>query len=141
MSVLVLDNRRIFLSNMKRYELCSNKLYHRNNKEEERFLFIWLLNQDELWSEYSFNYLSIQMFDGESYKFVSDKRLSNIMKKMANYFEQRGIGSEVEERILEEDAYLKKAFESYKKIKGNFIFVNEDILDTVNKIDNAFGTI
>ena len=48
MSVLILDNRRIFLNHIHRYELGSDALYYRNDKEEESFLFIQLVNEDEL---------------------------------------------------------------------------------------------
>lgn len=143
MSVLVLDNKRILLYRIRRYELGSDKLYHRNDKEAEIFLFIFLINQDKLWSNYSFKYLYIEMVDGKSYKFYSDKKLYNLIKEMANYFEEYGIGSEVEdyEEILEEDEYLKQAFESYERIKDTYIFVNEDISHITNKMDNVFGTI
>ena len=47
MSVLILGNKRILLRGIKRYELTSDELYHRNDNEEERFLFFWLMNEDE----------------------------------------------------------------------------------------------
>ena len=139
MSVLILDNRRIFLNGIVRYELGSDALYYRNDKEEESFLFIWLINDDELWSKYSFEYLSIKMFDGTSYKIFSDEKLRTLVKEMDNYFEEIDIYSD--EEIDEEDEHLRKAFESYVRIKDKFIFVNEDISTITNKIDNAFGTI
>ena len=139
MSVLILDNKRILLKDIKRYELRSDKLYHRNDKEEQRFLFIWLINQDELWSKYSFKYLYIKMFDGKSYKFFSDKKLYNLMKMMADCFKDNGIS--FDEEILEEDEHLRKAVESYLNIRDTFIFVNENISSIANKIDSAFGTI
>lgn len=139
MSVLVLDNKRIFLYRIRRYELSSDKLFHRNDNEEERFLFLFLINQDELWSEHSFKYLYVEMFDGKSYKFISDKRLKNLMKKMDSFFEVNGIDSD--EEIFEEDEYLTQAVESYEQIKNTYIFVNEDISDIANRIDNVFGTI
>ena len=139
MSVLILDNRRIFLNGIVRYELCSDALYYRNDKEEESFLFIWLINDDELWSKYSFEYLYIKMRDGMSYKIFSDKKLYNLMKEMAYYFEENDINSD--EEIFEEDEHLRKAFKSYVNIRDKFIFVNENISYITNKIDNAFGTI
>ncbi len=158
MSVIVLDNKRIILKGINRYELNSDELYHRNDTEEERFLFIFLINQDELWSEYSFEYLYIEMSDGNFYKYFSDKKLYNVIKKMAKYFKEEGIGSEVEncfydyrfnsyniseylEGILEEDEHLSQAVESYVRIRDTFIFVKEDISVIANRIDNAFGTI
>ena len=158
MSVIVLDNKRIILKGISRYELNSDELYYRNDTEEERFLFIFLMNKHELWSEYSFEYLSIEMSDGNLYKYYSDKKLYKLMKKMAKYFKEDGIGSEVEncfydyrlnscniseyfEEILEEDEHLEQAVMSYVKIRDSFIFVNEDILVLANRIDNAFGTI
>ena len=158
MSVVVLDNKRILLKGIRRYELNSDELYYRNNTEEERFLFILLMNQDELWSEYSFEYLFIEMTDGNLYYFYSDKKLSNLMKKMARYFKENGIGREVEdcsyddtsnscdmsedlEEILEEDEHLEQAVESYVKIRDAFILVNEDISVITDRIDNAFGII
>ena len=139
MSVLILDNRRIFLNGIVRYELGSDALYYRNDKEEESFLFIWLINDDELWSKYSFEYLYIKMRDGMSYKIFSDKKLYNLMKEMAYYFEENDINSD--EEIFEEDEHLRKAFKSYVRIRDTFIFVSEDISYITNKIDNAFGTI
>ena len=139
MSVLILDNRRIFLNGIVRYELGSDALYYRNDKEEESFLFIWLINDDELWSKYSFEYLYIKMRDGMSYKIFSDKKLYNLMKEMAYYFEESDINSD--EEIFEEDEHLRKAFKSYVRIKDTFIFVSENISYITNKIDNAFGTI
>ena len=139
MSVLILDNRRIFLNGIVRYELGSDALYYRNDKEEESFLFIWLINDDELWSKYSFEYLYIKMRDGMSYKIFSDKKLYNLMKEMAYYFEENDINSDKE--IYEEDEHLRKAFKSYVRIRDTFIFVSEDISYITNKIDNAFGTI
>ena len=139
MSVLILDNRRIFLNGIVRYELGSDALYYRNDKEEESFLFIWLINDDELWSKYSFEYLYIKMRDGMSYKIFSDKKLYNLMKEMAYYFEESDINSD--EEIYEEDEHLRKAFKSYVRIRDTFIFVSEDISYITNKIDNAFGTI
>ena len=139
MSVLILDNRRIFLNGIVRYELGSDALYYRNDKEEESFLFIWLINDDELWSKYSFEYLYIKMRDGMSYKIFSDKKLYNLMKEMADYFEEIDINSD--EEIYEEDEHLRKAFKSYVRIKETFIFVSEDISYITNKIDNAFGTV
>lgn len=130
MSVLILDNKRILLKDIKRYELRSDKLYHRNDKEEQRFLFIWPINKGELWSEYSFEYLNLKMNNGK-YKFFSDKKLFDLMEEMEIYLEG----------ILEEDEHLKKAVKSYERIRDNFIFVNEDILDITHRIDNAFGTI
>ena len=88
MSVLILDNRRIFLDHIHRYELGSDALYYRNDTEEERFLFIWLVNDDDLWSKYRFEYLYIKMRDGMSYKIYSDKKLDNLIKKMADFFEE-----------------------------------------------------
>jgi len=139
MSVLILDNRRIFLNGIVRYELGSDALYYRNDKEEESFLFIWLINDDELWSKYSFEYLYIKMRDGMSYKIFSDKKLYNLMKEMAYYFEENDINSDKE--IYEEDEHLRKAFKSYVRIRETFTFVSEDISYITNKIDNAFGTI
>ena len=139
MSVLILDNRRIFLNGIVRYELGSDALYYRNDKEEESFLFIWLINDDELWSKYSFEYLYIKMRDGMSYKIFSDKKLYNLMKEMAYYFEENDINSD--EEIFEEDEHLRKAFKSYVRIRDTFTFVSEDISYITNKIDNAFGTI
>ena len=139
MSVLILDNRRIFLNGIVRYELGSDALYYRNDKEEESFLFIWLINDDELWSEYSFEYLYIKMRDGMSYKIFSDKKLNNLIKEMADYFEENYINSDDE--IFEEDEHLRKAFKSYVRIRETFTFVSEDISYITNKIDNAFGTI
>ena len=139
MSVLILDNRRIFLNGIVRYELGSDALYYRNDKEEESFLFIWLINDDELWSKYSFEYLYIKMRDGMSYKIFSDKKLYNLMKEMAYYFEENDINSD--EEIYEEDEHLRKAFKSYVRIRETFTFVSEDISYITNKIDNAFGTI
>ena len=80
------------------------------------------------------------------------------MKKMAKYFKEEGIGSEVEncsyddssdscnfsedlEEILEEDEHLELAVESYVRIRDTFIFVNEEISVITNRIDNAFGII
>lgn len=159
MSVMVLDNKRILLKGINRYELNSDELYYRNDTAEERFLFI-LLNQDELWSDYSFKYLYIEMRDGNLYNFYSDKKLYNIMKKMAEYFKKRGIDSEVEncsydhlsnsyniseylEEILEKDEVLEQAVESYVRIRDTFTFilVNEDISVIANRLDNAFGII
>ena len=139
MSVLILDNRRIFLDHIHRYELGSDTLYYRNDTEEERFLFIWLVNDDDLWSKYRFEYLYIKMRDGMSYKIYSDKKLDNLIKKMAYYLEEIDVHSD--EEIYEEDGHLRKAFESYVRIKDKFIFVSEDISSITNKIDNAFGTI
>ena len=139
MSVLILDNRRIFLNGIVRYELGSDALYYRNDKEEESFLFIWLINDDDLWSKYSFEYLYIKMRDGMSYKIYSDKKLNNLIKEMADYFEENDINSDDE--IYEEDEHLRKAFKSYVRIRETFTFVSEDISYITNKIDNAFGTI
>ena len=130
MSVLILDNKRILLKDIKSYELRSDQLYHRNDKEEQRFLFIWLINKDELWSKYSFDYLYLKMNSGK-YKFYSDKKLYDLMEEMENYLEGN----------LEKDEHLLKAIKSYKRIRDNFIFVNEDILDITHRIDHAFGTI
>ena len=158
MSVIVLDNKRILLKGISRYEVNFDELYYRNDKAEERFLFILIINQDELWSEYSFEYLHIEMTDGNFYKFFSDKKLYNVMKKMEKYFKEMGIGSEVEncfydyrfnsfdiseylEGILEEDDHLGQAVESYVKIRDTFLYVNEDISVIASRIDNAFGTI
>ena len=138
MSVLILDNKRILLNGISRYEVDFEELYYRNDKEEERFLFIWLFNQDELWSEYSFEYLYIKMFDGKSYKFFSDKILYNLMEEMAYSFEENGIY--LDEEIPEEE-HLRKAVESYVSIKDTFIFVDENISYIANRIDNAFGSI
>ena len=139
MSVLILDNRRIFLDHIVRYELGSDALYYRNDTEEERFLFIWLINDNDLWSKYRFEYLSIKMRDGMYYKIYSDKKLNNLIKEMADYLEEIDVHSDDE--IYEEDEHLKKAFESYVRIKDKFIFVSEDISSITNKIDNAFGTV
>ncbi|MCH7322915.1 DNA polymerase III subunit alpha [Solibacillus sp. MA9] len=158
MGVIVIDNKRIILKGISKYELNSDEMYFRNDTEEERFLFIFLINQDELWSEYCFKYLYIEMDDGNLYKYFSDKKLYDVMQKMAKYFEEKGIGSEVEncfydyhsdsydisedlEEILEEDEHLGQAVESYVRIRDTFIFVNEDITVIANRIDNAFGII
>lgn len=159
MSVMVLDNKRILLKGINRYEINSDELYHRNDTEEERFFFI-LLNEDELWSEYSFKYLYIEMRDGNLYNFYSDKKLDFLMKQMAEYFIEMGIDSEVEDciydqisnsydiseelvEILEEDEDLEQAVESYVRIRDafTFILVNEDISAIANRLDNAFGVI
>ncbi|MEK4701000.1 DNA polymerase III subunit alpha [Solibacillus sp. FSL R7-0668] len=154
MSVIVLENKRIILNGIIRYELNSDEMYYRNDMEEERFLFIFLINQDDLWSEHCFNYLYIEMADGTLYKYYSDKKLYDVMEKMANYFEEKGIASEVEncsyddqyvsealEAILEVDEHLEQAVESYVKIRDTFLFVNEDISAIANRIDHAFGII
>ena len=158
MSVIVLDNKRILLKGINIYEINYDELYYRNDTEEEIFLFIFLINQDELWSEYSFEYLSVEMSDGNLYNYYSDKILYNLMKKMAKYFKEIGIGREVEncfynyssdsynlseylEEILEEDEHLEQAVESYVRIRDTFIFVYEDISVIAYRIDNAFGTI
>lgn len=130
MSVLILNNKRIFLKDINRYELRTDKLYHRNDIEEQRFLFIWLINKDEIWSEYSFDYLYLKMINGK-YKFFSDTKLYELMEKMEDYLA----------RTLDEDEHLRKAVKSYERIKDKFIFVNEDIIDIMQRIDNAFGTI
>lgn len=104
MSVLILDNKRILLKDIKRYELRSDKLYHRNDKEEQRFLFIWPINKGELWSEYSFEYLNLKMNNGK-YKFFSDKKLYDLMEEMEIYLEG----------ILEEDEHLKKLLKVMKE--------------------------
>ena len=140
MSVLILDNKRILLRGMKRYELTSDELYHRNDKHEERFLFFWLMNEDELWSIYSFEYLYIKMDDGTTYKFYSDRKLKNWMKYMAYYFKEYGIGLDAES-LDEEDVHHRKAVKSYVRINDEFIFVEEDISFIAYKIDYTFGTI
>ena len=139
MSVLMLDDKRILLNRISRYELDSDELYYRNDNEEETFLLIWIINQDELWSKYNFNYLFIKMVDGKSYKFYSDKKLYNLMNKMDDYFDENGIS--LNDEKLEEDAYLKKAVESYVRIRDKFIFVDEKISYIADRIDHAFGTI
>ena len=139
MSVLILDNRRIFLNHIHRYELGSDALYYRNDKEEESFLFIQLVNEDELWSKYSFEYLYIKMRDGMCYKIYSDKKLDNLIKEMGDYFEESDIHSD--EDIYEEDEHLRKAFKSYNHLRDTFIFASENISYITNKIDNSFGTI
>ena len=154
MSVIVLDNKRIFLNRISRYELNSDELYHRNDTDAERFLFIFLINEDELWSEYKFKYLYIETYDGNSYKYYSDRKLENLMKEMDEYFHELGIGSEVEdcsydfsfhgeplEEILDLDEHLELAIESYVRIRDTYKFINEDISSIVNRIDNAYGTI
>ena len=138
MSVLILDNRRIFLKHIHRYELDSDALYYRNDTEEERFLFIWLINDDELWSKYRFEYLSIQMDDRMSYKIYSDQKLKKLIKEMDHFFEKNDIHSDED---IVEDEHLKNAFESYKRIKDKFLFASEDISSITNRIDNAFGAI
>lgn len=158
MSVIVLDNKRILLKGINRYELNFDELYYRNDTEEKIFLFIFLINQEELWSEYSFEYLFIEMSDGNLYNYHSDHNLYNIMRKMEKYFKEIGIGREVEkclydnrshsytiseylEEILEEDEHLEQAVESYVRIRDTFIYVYEDISVIAYRIDNAFGTI
>ena len=158
MSVIVLDNERILLKGINRYEVNSDELYYRNDIEEEIFLFIFIINEDELWSEYCFEYLFIEMSDGTLYNYHSDQNLSNIMKRMEKYFNEMGIGSEVEkclydnhsnsftisdylEEILEEDEHMEQAVESYVRIRDTLIFVDEDISVIAYRIDNAFGTI
>lgn len=158
MSVIVLENKRIILNGINRYELNSDEMYYRNDTEEERFLFIFLINQDDLWSEHCFKYLYIEMADGTLYKYFSDKKLYDVMEKMAKYFEEKGISSEVGncsyddhsdsydtseylEEIFEGDEHLGQAVESYVKIRDTFIFVNEDISAIANRIDDAFGII
>ena len=147
MSVLILDNKRIFLDGIRNYELGSDKLYYRNDKEVESFFFIPLTKEDELWSECSFKYLYIKMFNGKSYKFFSDKKLHDLMEEMGNYFEEADIDvenyndSEYIEGVLEEDEHLRKAVKSYVRIRKKFIFVKQDISDIANRLDNAFGTI
>ena len=158
MSVIVLANKRILLKGINSYELNSDELYYRNDTEEEIFLFIFLINQEELWSEYSFEYLFIEMTDGNLYNYHSDQNLYNIMKKMEKYFKEIGIGREVEkclydnrsnsytiseylEEILEEDEHLEQAVESYVRIRDTFIYVYEDISVIAYRIDNAFGII
>ena len=158
MSVIVLDNKRLFLKRIKSYELNSEEIYYRNDKTEERFLFLFLMNEEELWSEYKFEYLYIKMFDGNEYKYFSDKKLDNILKKMANYFKEVGIDSEVEDcsyersddcyyvseklkEILENDEYLAQAVDSYIITKDTFIFVDEDISTIATRMDNSFGLV
>ncbi|MCM3720925.1 DNA polymerase III subunit alpha [Solibacillus isronensis] len=157
MSVIVLDNKRLFLKRIKNYELNSEKIYYRNDKAEERFLFLFLMNEDELWSEYKFKYLYIQMFDGSEYKYFSDKKLYRILKKMDEYFKEAGI-SEIEDcsynssedcyyvsedlkEIMETDEHLAQAIDSYVIIKDTFIFVDEDISIIADRMDNSFGTL
>ena len=135
----MLDDKRILLNRISRYELDTDEMYYRNDNEEETFLLIWIINQDELWSKYNFNYLYIKMVDGKSYKFFSDKKLYNLMNKMDDYFEENGIG--FNDKVLEEDEHLKKAVESYVRIRDKFIFVDENISCIANRIDHAFGTI
>ena len=135
----MLDDKRILLNRISRYEIDTDEMYYRNDNEEETFLLIWIINQDELWSKYNFNYLYIKMIDGKSYKFYSDKKLYNLMNKMDDYFDENSIS--FDDKILEEDAYLKKAVESYVRIRDKFIFVDENISYIANKVDYAFGTI
>ncbi|MFL0582598.1 DNA polymerase III subunit alpha [Solibacillus silvestris] len=158
MSVIVLDNKRLFLKRIKSYELNTEEIYYRNDKTEERFLFLFLMNEEELWSEYKFEYLYIKMFDGNEYKYFSDKKLDNILKKMANYFKEVGIDSEVEDcsydrsddcyyvseklkEILENDEYLAQAVDSYIITKDTFIYVDEDISTIATRMDNSFGLV
>lgn len=157
MSVIVLDNKRLFLKRIKNYELNTEKIYYRNAKPEERFLFLFLMNEDELWSEYKFKYLYIQMFDGSEYKYFSDKKLYNILKKMDQYFKEAEL-SEIEDcsydssedcyyvseelkEIMENDEHLAQAIDSYVIIKDTFIFVDEDISLIAERMDNSFGTV
>ena len=140
MSILILDDKRILLNRISRYELDSDEMYYRNDTEEETFLFLWIINQDELWSKYRFDYLSIKLVDGKSYKFFSDKKLYHLIKKMDDYFDEYGIDLDDDE-ILEEDEHLKKAVESFVRIRDKFIFVYGDISYIATKLDYAFGTI
>lgn len=158
MSVIVLDKKRLFLKRIKNYELNTDEIYYRNDKAEERFLFLFLMNEDELWSEYKFEYLYIKMFDGNEYKYVSDKKLSHIIKKMDKYFKEVGIDSELEDcsyncseecyyvseklkELLENDKHLGRAVDSYVITRDTFIFVDEDISNIANRMDDAFGTV
>ena len=135
----MLDDKRILLNRISRYELDTDEMYYRNDNEEETFLLIWIINQDELWSKYNFNYLYIKMVDGKSYKFFSDKKLYNLMNKMDDYFDENEIS--FDDEILEEDEHLKKAVESYVRIRDKFIFIDEKISYIADRIDHAFGTI
>ena len=78
----------------------------------------------------------------------------NIMQEMDVYFQEIGIGSEVEdcsydfsyhneplEEMLDDDEHLELAIESYVRIRDTYKFINEDISSIVNRIDNAYGTI
>ncbi|MEK4386407.1 DNA polymerase III subunit alpha [Solibacillus sp. FSL W7-1464] len=159
MSVIVLDNKRLFLKRIKNYELNTDKIYYRNDQVEERFLFLFLMNEEELWSEYKFGYLYIKMFDGNEYKYFSDKKLNRILKKMEKYFKEvADIDSEIDEcsydrsedcyyvseklkEILENDEHLAQAVDSYIIIRDTYIFVDEDISSIANRMDNAFGTV
>lgn len=158
MSVIVLDNKRLFLKRIKSYELNTEEIYYRNDKTEERFLFLFLMNEEELWSEYKFEYLYIKMFDGSEYKYFSDKKLDNILKKMDNYFKEIGIDSEVEDcsydlsddcyyvseklkETLENNEYLAQAVDSYIITKDTFIFVDEDISSIATRMDSSFGLV
>lgn len=115
------------------------------------------MNEEELWSEYKFEYLYIKMFDGNEFKYFSDKKLLNILKKMEKYFEDVDL-SEIEDcsydrsedcyfvsedlkEMLENDEHLAKAVDSYVIIKDTFIFVDEDISTIVSRMDNSFGTV
>lgn len=157
MSVIVLDNKRLFLKRIKNYEVNTEKIYYRNEKTEERLLFLFLMNEEELWSEYKFEYLYIKMFDGSEFKYFSDKKLFNILEKMEKYFEDVDL-SEIEDcsydrsedcyfvsedlkEMLENDEHLAKAVDSYVIIKDTFIFVDEDISTIVSRMDNSFGTV
>ncbi|MEK5080849.1 DNA polymerase III subunit alpha [Solibacillus sp. FSL W7-1436] len=157
MSVIVLDNKRLFLKRIKGYELNTEKIYYRNEKAEERFLFLFLMNEEELWSEYKFEYLYIKMLDGNEYKYFSDKKLYNILEKMDQYFKDVDLDeiedckfkssddcyyiSENLKEILEDDEHLERAVDSYIIIRDTYIFVDEDISIIAERIDNSFGTV
>lgn len=158
MSVIVLDKQRVLLKRIKNYGLNHDEIYYRNDRREERFLLLFLMNEDELWSEYKFEYLSIKLLSGKEHKYYSDKKLCDILKKMNHYFEKVGIDGDVEEcsyhcsedyyevsetlqNILEQDEHLAQAVESYIIIRDTFVFVEEDISALAIRMDHAFGKV
>lgn len=152
--VLKINKQRIFIRDIRSYELDSDELYYRN-EIEAGFLHSIFGNPDELWDEYSFDYLYIELKNGETYYLFSDEELKELMEEMGDYFKERQLkvedcaykspyiyyNNDDIERETEEDKNLEEAIGSFVRIKDTFEFASDDISNIVNKLDEAFGCI
>ncbi|MEG0472754.1 MAG: hypothetical protein RR588_10510, partial [Solibacillus sp.] len=152
--VVIINKQRIFIKDIRSYELDCDAFYFRN-EIQGGFFHSLFGNPDDLWEQYSFDYIIIEMKNGVTYQFFSDKEVKVLIEEMDHYFKERNLNvedcfikyfeinfnNEQIERETEEDKNLEQAIVSFVKVKKTLEFATNNVLDIASRLDHAFGVV
>ncbi len=138
--IVIINGKRIFLSKIREYGIYTTKVHHQNDKPRPKGLLnSFLHDHDENWDTTILKYLSIEMYNGDKYRFYSDSHIHNIYDKLhADYKDVSYLNG----KDPNFGPHNTEAYSSYKTMNNlDLTYINESIDDIIEKLDDSFNVL